>query len=179
MEAALLVVALAGCEARDRGHIEPEPAPLHVPADTGVAVFFERGPVETGTSRAEIASRLGEPDSVTVRTVSNRHDPAMTDSIITLYYAGLEAEVHIAGYDGKEMLAALAISSNRYLQESAVVRIGDDGAAIRAALGEPDDASDERLLYICDDCLAAGQEAVRFVMRNDAVARIELRYWVD
>jgi hypothetical protein len=177
---ALLVLLglTAGC---DRGAPAGDPpvAPLHVPSDSGVDAFFARGPMVLGPSRAELTAQLGEPDSVAVRTVENRHDPAATDSIVTFYYDGLTAEIHVAGYDGKEILSALVIGNSRYLQAGTPVQLGDSEASVRAALGDPDEAGESHLDYMCDDCLAAGQETTRFVLDRGVVTRIEVRYWVE
>ncbi|HSJ07192.1 MAG TPA: hypothetical protein VK936_10835 [Longimicrobiales bacterium] len=149
------------------------------PTDAGVSLFFREGPIELGSSRSELEARLGGPDSVHAHTVSNRHDPTVTDSVLTLYYAGLVAEIHRAGYDGKEILASVVISDGRFLQPGAPVRPGQDSDAVRAALGEPDESDADMMLYVCDECLVAGQETVRFIMERDTVRRVEVRYWVD
>jgi hypothetical protein len=176
----LLVLSLllaAGCDrARDT---EPPATPLHVPSDSGIDAFFAQGPIEVGPSRAELVAQLGEPDSVSVRTVQNRHDPSVTDTIATYYFAGLTAEIHVAGYDGKEILAALDIADDRYLRSDSPVRLRDTAEAVRAVLGEPDESGEAYLEYHCDDCLAAGQETTRFVLTGGLVTRIEVRYWVD
>jgi hypothetical protein len=181
MGAALAVLTLllpaGGCDGRD-APAESGGMPMP-PADAGVSLFFSEGPVELGSSRTELEARLGVPDSVHAHTVANRHDPTVTDSVLTLYYGGLIAEIHRAGYDGKEILAGAVISDGRFLQPGAPVRLGQDTDAVLTALGEPDEREAATLLYVCDECLVAGQETVRFIMERDTVRRVELRYWVD
>jgi hypothetical protein len=176
--AVLLGLWLAGC-----GRTEPQPVAESpwpdVAADSGIARFFADGPVELGSTRADLAARLGEPDSVHARSFPNRHDPEVTDSLFTLYWRGLVADVHRAGYDGKEILTVLAISDDRFLQPGSPVRLGAGPESIRAALGEPDEADGDVLAYDCDECLAAGYETVRFVLAGGGVRLIEIRYWVD
>jgi hypothetical protein len=173
----LCMLLTAGCE-RPRD-AEPPAARLHVPSDSGIDAFFARGPVEVAPSRAGLVAQLGEPDSVSMRTVQNRHDPSATDTIATYYFAGLTAEIHVAGYDGKEILAALYIADDRYLRADSPVRLRDTAEAVRGVLGEPDESGESYLEYHCDDCLAAGQETTRFVLTGGVVTRIEVRYWVD
>jgi hypothetical protein len=173
----LCVLLASGC---DRPHdAEPPVMPLHIASDSGIDAFFARGPVELPPSRDGLVAQLGEPDSVSVRTVQNRHDPSVTDTIATYWFAGLKAEIHVAGYDGKEILAALDIADDRYLRADSPVRLRDPAEAVRAALGEPDEAGETYLEYQCDDCLAAGQETTRFLLTGGVVTRIEVRYWVD
>jgi hypothetical protein len=103
----------------------------------------------------------------------------VTDSLFTLYWDGLVAEVHRAGYDGKEILSGLTILDPRFLRPESPVRPGTAVADVIAALGEPDEMGPDRLLYVCEECLAAGYELAHFVVARDTVRRIELRYWVD
>jgi hypothetical protein len=175
--AVLTLLPAGGCDRRDA---PAESGGMPMPsADAGVSLFFREGPIELGSSRSELEARLGVPDSVHAHTVSNRHDPTVTDSVLTLYYGGLVAEILRAGYDGKEILAGVVISDGRYLQPGAPVRLGQDTDAVRAALGAPDESDAGTLLYVCEECLVAGHETVRFIMERDTVRRVEMRYWVD
>jgi hypothetical protein len=162
----------------------PEPGPaeeaLWQPeGDSGVGRFFATGPLELGTSRSQLAAAVGQPDSVRGIAFPNRHDPEVTDSLFTLYWDGLVAEVHRAGYDGKEILSQLTILHPRFLRPESPVRPGTVVADVLAALGEPDEMGPDRMLYVCAECLAAGYELAHFVVVRDTVRRIELRYWVD
>jgi hypothetical protein len=180
--AAALAAVLLPAAACRRPDPPPEPAAeaLWAPdEDTGVGAFFAAGPLELGTSRAELVAAVGEPDSVRGEALPNRHDPAVTDSLFTLYWDGLEAQVHRAGYDGKEILGQLTILHPRFMRPESPVRPGTAVADVLDALGEPDELGPDRMLYLCDDCLAGGYELARFVVARDTVRRIELRYWVD
>jgi hypothetical protein len=183
---ALLIAAtlqLSGCDRLIQARGTPDGAGAVVSEsaapDSPLLHFFRTGPIEVGSTRAEITAQLGEPDSVVAVAVLNRHDPETTDSIFTLFYPGLAANVYRADYDGKELLAALAIEDDRYLQPHSPIHLGTSGAAVRAALGEPDESDQEFLLYICDECLVAGHESIRFLLAQGAVRRIELHYWID
>lgn len=176
--AALFLFLPAACERR--GSAVPTGGVAHPAAvESGIAAFFNNGPVPIGSTRDELTLQLGEPDSTVARTVTNRHDPSMTDSVLTLFHDGLVAEIHRAGYDGKEMLSSLVILDDRYLRPESPVRIGSGAAAVQAAFGEPDDHEADTLLYMCDECLVAGHETVRFVLDGAAVRRIEIGFWVD
>jgi hypothetical protein len=179
---ALLCVLLpAACDRTERAEraTQPPAAPIQIAADTGLAGFFAHGPVAAGQSRGDLIAQFGEPDSIRAAAVPNRHDPSVTDSVFTLFYDGLTADVRRAGYDGREILASLSIASDRFLQDGAPIRIGSRLADVRSELGPPDEEAGDELIYICEECLAAGQETVRFAMLAGAVARIDLRYWVD
>jgi hypothetical protein len=176
--APLLALVVAACGGT-RSEAEPESMWQPAVTDSGIALFFMAGPVDVGSTRAGLAAALGRPDSVAVTVMANRHDPAVTDSLFTLHYDGLVATVHRAGYDGRELLTGLTVLSDRYLQPDSPVRLGDSASAVRLALGEPDESDADTLIYLCDECLAAGYEAVRFHLVGDAVRRIEVHYWLD
>jgi hypothetical protein len=178
----LLSVLAAACARTAPDAVEEAPAGVAsvlAPTDSGLAAFLHGGLLDIGGTRSAIAERLGEPDSMTVRAVANRHDPAVTDSVFELYYHGLTAEVYRAGYDGKEMLTGLEIRDERYLTTSSAVRPGTPAAALRVALGEPTDSTDGHIQYVCDECLVSGHETVRFVMNAGVVHAIHVQYWID
>jgi hypothetical protein len=177
--AALLALVVAACGGT---RSEPEPPEDMWPSsatDSGIALFFMAGPVDVGSTRDGLAAALGQPDSVAMTVLANRHDPAVTDSVFTLHYDGLIATVHRAGYDGRELLTGLTVLSDRFLQPDTPVRLGASASAVRLALGEPDESDADALVYLCDECLAAGYEAVRFHLVGDVVRRIEVHYWLD
>jgi hypothetical protein len=181
LPAAALVAALLVLGAC--GGTQPEPAAESMwqpaAADSGIALFFVAGPLQVGSTRGELAAALGQPDSVRVESFANRHDPTVTDSVFTLFHDDLIAVVHRAGYDGRELLTGLTLLSDRFLQPDSPVRMGATAAAVRAGLGEPDEAAEDVLVYLCDECLAAGYDAVHFHLVRGAVRRIEVRYWLD
>jgi hypothetical protein len=176
--ASLLALVVAACGGP---RFEPEAESVWPSAvtDSGIALFFVAGPVDVGSTRDGLATALGQPDSVAVTVLANRHDPAVTDSVFTLHYDGLIATVHRAGYDGRELLTGLTVLSDRFLEPDTPVRLGASASAVRLALGEPDESDAGTLVYLCDECLAAGYEAVRFHLVGDAVRRIEVHYWLD
>ena len=72
--------------------------------------------VQSG-SREAFRAALGEPDSVRTETVPNRHDPAITDTVVALYYADLTAIIWKPGYEGaRDLLEHVEVRSNRYLR---------------------------------------------------------------
>jgi hypothetical protein len=177
---ALLGAASPAC------HRSAEPAPASeasvaplLEEESQLADYLRVATPRLGSSRAEIAARLGEPDSIAGTTVANRHDPSVTDSIFTLYYVGLTAVVYKAGYDGKEILASLVITDPQHVPADAPLGIGATADEVRELLGEPDGTATDYLEFTCEECLIAGHETVRFVLRASTVARIELQYWID
>jgi hypothetical protein len=149
------------------------------PEDSALAAFLAAGPIRLGPGRQDIRLRLGTPDSVTFRTVINRHDPEMTDSVFVLHYTGASAEVYRAGYDGKEMLTELEIRDDVFIDSSSELRPGVTAATVRELLGAPTDSADSELRYVCEACLVSGHETVSFLLADGRVRAIRIQYWID
>jgi hypothetical protein len=176
----MVLVPVTGCErAASLPPAEEASAAPVLEDESELARYVRQAAPALGGSRSEILQRLGQPDSVHARTVMNRHDPVVTDSVFTLFYDGLAAVVYRAGYDGKEMLSAVEITDGRHLPDATPLGIGASAAAVRALLGEPDVATAEQYEFTCEECLMAGHETVRFALNNGTVVRIEFQYWID
>jgi len=172
----ILLLGAAAC-GRSAGADQDDPARRS--AETPVEAFFRYGPVALGASRVELAQVLGEPDSVEARPVTNLHDPAVTDSVVTLHYPGLVAEIYRASYDGRELLSALSISDARYLRPESPLEVGMDEHEVRLLLGEPASADGEVLDYPCTSCDAAGYDVLELRLGDGQLRQITLRYWID
>jgi hypothetical protein len=180
----LLAAALLACSGAGDDAAPDEASDALVPPptaadDSALAGFIDSALVQPGRTRAELTAALGEPDSTSARTVENRHDPSVTDSVLTLHYPGLVAEIYRAGYDGKEILASIEVSDAAHVRAAGNAGLGATADAVRATLGEPATATDTLLEYVCDACLVSGHETVRFILGQGTVRRIHIRYWVD
>ena len=67
-----------------------------------------------GETEAQIRRNLGTPARTQVRTLSNPHDPRFTDRITRLVYPNLTVEVFRAGYDGREFVTELTLTSPKH-----------------------------------------------------------------
>lgn len=176
--AALLALTPTACLSDGRQAAADSDVSLQAAA-TGVEAFFRYGPVELGGTRAALAERLGEPDSASVHAVTNPHDPAVTDSIVTVHYQGLSARIYRASFDGRELLASLTLSDDRHLRPESPLRMGMTAEEIRLALGQPAAAEDEDLFYHCDSCGFGGQDRLELRLDRGRLRRIVVQYWID
>lgn len=172
----LAVLASAACT-RDRAGADPDVS--QQAAASGVEAFLRFGTADVGATRAELRARLGEPDSSTQSATANLHDPAVTDTIVTLHYPGLAAEIYVASFDGRELLAGLVISDDRHLRPESPLRIGMAADEIERALGEPDSATDAVLHYACTTCGVGGSDGLELHLARGALRRIAVHYWID
>lgn len=148
-------------------------------AATGVEAFFRYGMQELGPARADFRRQLGAPDSVTTRPMPNPHDAAVVDTVFTLHYPDLEAEVYRASFDGRELLAALRISHERYLRPESPIRTGASVDELHVLLGPPDATEDGDLVYGCPACTLGGNDAVRLMIDQGVLRTIAVHYWLD
>lgn len=174
---ALLALLAVGCS--PSAQRPPESDIQHQLAATPVEAFFLYGPVELGTSRAQLRERLGEPDSVSQRVLPNPHDPAVIDTVFTVHHPGLEVEIYRASFDGRELLAALAIGDDRWLRAESPLRLGMSPADIRLALGEPEHEEDGDLFFTCTTCTVGGQDGLELRVDGGRLSRIRVQYWID
>ena len=170
----IVLLALWGCRAEPGTDDAARQA-----AATGVEAFFRYGMVELGPTRSDFQRQLGAPDSAASQPLPNPHDASITDSVITLHYPGLVADVYRAGFDGRELLAALRITSDRYLRPESPLRIDTPADELQVLLGPADEDQEGDLVYRCASCTMGGNDAVRLLIDRGALREIAVHYWIE
>lgn len=112
--------------------------------------------------------------------MENRHDPSVTDTLVTWSYPGVEIHLHQVGNGGPEFLSEVEVTDNRYLRYPAA-GVGAARATIHELLGPPSAARgpEEGDTYPCERCEGA-PEPVTF--RYDAQGRVRavlFSFYVD
>jgi hypothetical protein len=140
--------------------------------------LFRQIKQQIGSNREEISSWWGNPDSVIATAVKNLHVPEVIDSVLRLFYEGLQVAVYKSGYDHREFLTYFLIEENHYLGEM-MPQIGAPVDSLVAMLGAPDERGDNIIKYQCDDCESGGVEFVVFHVRNASISGIEFNLWIE
>ncbi|HSJ15520.1 MAG TPA: hypothetical protein VK939_13945 [Longimicrobiales bacterium] len=169
----ILLLWSAGC-ARDASDDASGQA-----AASGVEAFFRYGMVPLGPSRAEFRAQLGAPVRVAARARPNLHDASATDTVVTLYYPELEADILRSGFDGRELLAGLRIASDRYLLPESPLRLDAPLDELLLILGPADATEDGDLVYRCTTCSFGGNDELRLEIDGDALRTIVVHYWIE
>lgn len=159
---------------------DPEPTRLREVAAEPVDcdAYAARGLLVQAESREAFRAALGEPDSVRMETVPNRHDPAVVDTVVALYYTDLTAIVWKPGYpEARDLLEHVEVRSNRYLRWPSL-GIGARARDIIAALGQPFEKSPARLVYHCGPSEAVDEPLV-FGLRAGRVRSVAFNRYVD
>ena len=174
---AIVCLFLPACGKRPQHQLVPEPTVVAVePVDCDA--YATRGLLVQGESREAFRAALGEPDSVRTETVPNRHDPAITDTVVALYYADLTAIIWKPGYEGaRDLLEHVEVRDNRYLRWPAL-GIGARARDVIAALGQPKQQSPTQLVYECGPSEAVAEPLV-FELRAGRVRRVVFNRYVD
>ena len=139
-------------------------------------LLIEGGPQEWwGKDRSSIIAAFGAPDSISIRTLQNRHDTLFIDSIATLHYRGATFVYYVATSLQKDILGEATIWSTRFLTPCPI-KLGAPVAQVRAYFGDRSRSSTQRLAYSSDSPLPFKLE-MRF--ENDRLTQLKWAYPVD
>jgi hypothetical protein len=172
-------LALAGC-----GRERTEPDEVETQAGASAAPLPSRPTVicagldevilRTHPTREPLRAAYGDPDSTTTTVVPNRHVPGALDTLFTLHYPGLVAEVHTPS-QGRDLADLVTVEDNRYLAIPSI-GIGTTEEAVLAALGEPLRVEEGALVYWCGE---GAEQPVRFELAGGRVRAVMVDYYVD
>ena len=171
-----LALAISGCgtpDARETAPPDTAAAPPAAPLPSRDD-FLRHGLVPVGDTRAAIAARLGEPDSVHSEVVPNRHVAGVQDTLFTLFYPRLTARLHRPG-GGSDILAGVEVSDDRYLR---FPLIGAARQRVEEAFGAPEHAEGGRLTFACRTCVGA-EEPFEVLLEEGRVRSVRFPYYVD
>lgn len=142
--------------------------------------FVREGLLLPARDRAGLRETLGEPGEIRTHPMENRHDPAVTDTLVTWSYPGVEVHLHQVGNGGPEFLSAVEVTDNRYLRYPAA-GVGVPRSRIHELLGPPAEGSTggEGDTYECGTCEGA-PEPVTFLYGPDGlVSSVVFSFYVD
>lgn len=139
-------------------------------------VYIREAARAANLDRSGALARLGAADSVGARAVSNRHDPSITDTVVTLHYPASRYVYYVVTAAGRDLLDLAVIGSNEHLRH-ARPGIGTPADSVRAWFGAPARATDAELEYECAACEVA--QPVTFEIDDGRVRRIRFDYYVD
>jgi hypothetical protein len=148
-------------------------------AASGAETFYRYGLTDIGKTREELQKRFGKPDSVVARAVQNLHVASQTDSLITIYYPGIVAEIYRVSGGDREFPASIRVSDNTFIHETAPIRIGVPESDLDNIMGPPAERGDNTVTYLCDTCTALGNERIAVHFANGRVAAVTIFYSYD
>jgi hypothetical protein len=134
---------------------------------------LENGLLATPPLRAALAAAFGPPDSATVVTRPNLHDPGVTDTVFAVHHPGLRLS-GVQPTGGREVPGHLVVVDNRYLAAPRL-GIGAEESAIVEAYGAPGARHPGALVYACGEV----EQPVTFWLENGRVSRITVEFHVD
>jgi hypothetical protein len=126
-----------------------------------------------GRTRAEIERRLGAPAAIETRSLSRATRPGTRDRVEDLAYPGVTLGVAV-GVPGAPLRRVALTSADVALPRA--LGVGAPRGHVEAVLGEPQEWTETRYLYLYAD---GYPDTVEFFFRDDRVHRIEWNYAVQ
>jgi hypothetical protein len=148
-------------------------------AASGAETFYTSGLKGISTDLAIIHEDFGDPDSVKVRAVKNRHVPTQTDSIITRHYKGFDVVVYRIGADGKELLSSIRVMDNKYIDGASPIRVGISEDDLDFVMGPPAERNDSVFTYACTTCSQLGNDHIEVRRSGGLVTAVTIFYPID
>jgi len=185
--AGLLVVGITACGDQSQPDTTGEAAGDSVPVAAGAGqeeatpaqdsvrdAFVERGLALTPDALQDLVKRAKPPDSTTVESKPNRHEPGRTDTLSVLHYPGIRISVHKAG--GSEFVTEALVTDSRYLAPP--VKIGMEWSEVVRLFGPSLESESGEPRYSCVSCDGA-VEPVFFVVTGGRVTGVRFTFYVD
>lgn len=169
----------AGCKRDNTSNSRATASDTVAAAASGAETFFRFGLTGVAHSRQALHDSLGAPDSVSSKPVTNRHDKSQTDSIITLHYPGLDADIYHVTSNGNEFLFTLTVKDAKYIAANAPITIGMAASDLQDVMGTPTDSTGGVYAYLCATCTALGSERIEVHTAAGKVAAITIVYSFD
>jgi hypothetical protein len=97
----------------------------------------------------QLVEAVGTPRKEEIREKENRHDPELTDTVITWSWPGLSCTFTRSGYDGREFMLFIELGSPGWALPGGIGP-GMSRSELAAAYGEPDRIEGNRLIYLSE-----------------------------
>ncbi len=155
------------------------PSELATKDSTGASLcddYVVNGLLPAGETQAVITAKLGAPKEIQRRAIANKYAPEVADTLVSLYYAGIQFEFYRM-HEGTEYLNRVLVSDNQYLKYPNL-GIGAADTTILRSLGEPHSTSEDEYEYVCNGC-PGPEEPVYFVFQDGYVRRVEFTHYID
>jgi hypothetical protein len=123
-----------------------------------------------GRTRLDIEARLGPPVARGRAPLASGRDPAVLRPADELRYPGLTLQF----VDDARLARAVVTTASYTLPHG--LAVGTAADRVQDVLGEPQEASSTRLLYLYSD---GYPDTVELYVRDGRVSRIEWTYWVE
>lgn len=130
--------------------------------------------LKVAPTREAFAAEFGAPDSITRSAEPNRHDPAATDSLFTVYYPQLVLDIRTPA-GARDMATHVAVQDNRYLAYPGI-GIGAAASKVEETLGAPTERGPGSLTYQCG---MGAEQPVTFSIADGRVRAVDIAWYVD
>jgi hypothetical protein len=172
----------AGCQTSpDRRSGLPDPNARRL-SDRALApegrrdIFVEQGLRVAARTGAEVRTQLGAPDAAEGRVVQNPRNPAVSDSILTWTYPGVDVEIYRTA-DGRRLVSRMTVTDGRHLRFPDLT-IGTGAPQVTELLGDPASTVGDAIEFRCARCQNATTGPVFVTLSGGRVSRVEFQFTV-
>lgn len=132
---------------------------------------------EGNLSYGAVRKRLGSPERSQADTVANQYVLGQVDTVRTLEYPGIEAQIYDVTDEGKTFLVRLSLLSPHYATPEGL-RVGDSESRIREVLGTPTRRNSSRGEFIYEE---TGDTPTSMVLRvrDGSIVQISWEFYVS
>lgn len=117
----------------------------------------------------------GEPDSVSVENIPNKHDPETKDEVHTAVYKDGKVVIYSVPHMDRNFLLEVTLTG-KFWPDFLPRQIGKPSKEILEYFGEPNRVAGNDFIYYCS--LEADQY-LQFHISLGRLARLEIKGWVD
>lgn len=144
------------------------------PAREPAAAYTARLEGVLGGSPDSVRDVLGDPDSIRIDVVRNRHEPSYRDASLTFFYPGVTADVYYVARSGREILSRLSVTAP-HRTRPLPVGVGDPLSTVTGHLGPPGEIEGDTVRY----SFGVAERTLAFRAPGDTVAEVTVHYYVD
>lgn len=173
-----LGLGIGGCSSSDSSTRSDEASVDGGPAPEVVSHLIRDAlQAEGNLSYGAVRERLGSPERSRADTVANQYVLGQVDTVRTLEYPGVEAQIYDAADEGKTFLVRLSLLSSHYATPEGI-RVGDSESRVIDVLGAPTRRSSSRGELIYEE---TGETPTSTVLRvrDGTVVRISWEFYVS
>lgn len=131
--------------------------------------------VDTDAGIKRLLKPYGEPDSISVESIPNKHDPQAKDEVHTAHYQDGKVVIYSVPHMDRNYLLQVMLTE-KFWPDFISKHIGKSSKEIIEYFGEPDQASGNDFIYHCS---LEAEQYIQFHIGLDRLVRLEIKGWVD
>lgn len=131
--------------------------------------------IDTDADIKQLLKPYGNPDSIRVETIPNKHNPAAKDKVYMAHYTDGQIVIYAVPHMGRNYILQ-AMLTEKFWPGPLSRHIGKSGKEVIEYFGNPDQTTGNDFIYHCS---MEAEQFIQLHMRKNRVAKLEIKGWVD